>query len=491
MYDMELVELSQTSHSHRRTSSVDADLEGLDEEAGHLAHGHGHHSLSSTVPPSLSTGGTGVPTSRRVWPSVLADGWGPYLRRSFHSVVLTSKLNILLVAFPIAIIIRAADFGDGPLFIFSLLALCPLAERISYATDEMAKYTNPTIGSLLNATMGNVTELIVSIFALKSGLLRVVQLSLLGSILSNLLLVQGTAFLLGGMRYSQQQFSKAVAKTNVALLLLASLGLFLPMTLIVANDITAAEAAASGTPPAEDDPSGGTSSEIEGISKEGVLALSRLASILLLVVYGLLIFYQLRTHAHLFEESPPPPSDPCVERQGAGEGAENDEEEEDEPPILGPWGSVIWAAGITACISVLSEFIVDAIEGAASTMGLPILFIATILLPIVGNAAEHAAAVIFAHRNQLDVALGISIGSSTQIALFVVPLLVVLGWMMGQPLSLNFQPFESIVLLLTVIMSSIILTAGKSDYLSGVMMIVAYIIISAAFWLQKQPADLE
>jgi len=304
-------------------------------------------------------------------------------------------------------------------------------------------------------------------------------------------LVQGTAFLLGGMRYSQQQFSKAVAKTNVALLLLASLGLFLPMTLIVANDITAAEAAASGTPPAEDDPSGGTSSEIEGISKEGVLALSRLASILLLVVYGLLIFYQLRTHAHLFEESPPPPSDPCVERQGAGEGAENDEEEEDEPPILGPWGSVIWAAGITACISVLSEFIVDAIEGAASTMGLPILFIATILLPIVGNAAEHAAAVIFAHRNQLDVALGISIGSSTQIALFVVPLLVVLGWMMGQPLSLNFQPFESIVLLLTVIMSSIILTAGKSDYLSGVMMIVAYIIISAAFWLQKQPADLE
>lgn len=134
---------------------------------------------------------------------------------------------------------------------------------------------------------------------------------------------------------------------------------------------------------------------------------------------------------------------------------------------------------------------VSTIDGAASSIGLPVMFIATILLPIVGNAAEHAAAIIFAARNQVDLALGISVGSSTQIALFVVPLLVVLGWMVGQPLSLNFQPFESITLFMTVIISSLVLSTGKSDYLYGFMMIIAYIIIAASFWLQNQPADLK
>jgi Ca2+:H+ antiporter len=134
---------------------------------------------------------------------------------------------------------------------------------------------------------------------------------------------------------------------------------------------------------------------------------------------------------------------------------------------------------------------VGAIDGSSRSLGLPVLFSATILLPIVGNAAEHFSAILFARKNQMDISLGIAVGSSTQIALFVIPLMVLLGWMASQPLSLDFQIFETVCLLLTVMITSIVLSTGKSDYLYGVLMVVAYFIISAAFWLQKQPDNLD
>lgn len=167
--------------------------------------GHGRSRLTSAASATAAIARMNAPPSlraspspqgeeqnqRRVWPSVMRYGWKAYMVRSLRGIFLTSKLNILLLCLPVALVCKAGSFGDAPVFVFSLLALCPLAERISYVTDEMAKYTNQTIGGLLSATMGNMTELIVSIFALRKGLLRIVQLSLLGSILSNLLLVQG------------------------------------------------------------------------------------------------------------------------------------------------------------------------------------------------------------------------------------------------------------------------------------------------------------
>lgn len=515
--DLELVEMGghygaepagATPHS-MRLSQQDDDDEVVIRGAGSK---RGRSSSSSNsaidvderdIPDGDSAVALSAPRPAREWPSVLRDGWRLYWTRSFRAVFLTSKLNILLLAVPLAIISRLAGWGDAPLLIFSLIGLCPLAERIAFTTDEMALYTNDTIGGLLSATMGNMTEAVVSIFALKNGLLRVVQLSLLGSIYSNLLLVQGMAFIVGGLKFNQQSYSQAAAKTNVSLLLLAVLSLMLPMVLIASNgtggDLTAAATAAAAAASALN-PSGAANATImpsfethEGITVSNALSLSRLASVLLLIVYALLILYQLKTHAHLFES-----------QQDEGEG-----DEEPEPPILGPWGAAAWAAVVTLFIALLSEFIgqiaraartpsrlagtscglterpmlihccffvvvacalcilVSALEGAATSIGLPVLFIATILLPIVGNAAEHASAVVFAGRDKMDVALGISVGSSTQISLFVVPLMVVLGWAMGQPLSLDFQAFETVALMLTVLMTSVIFSSGKSDWLYG------------------------
>lgn len=294
------------------------------------------------------------PRPPKVWPAVLRDGWKAYLARSFREFFLGSKLNILLLAVPIAILCKIADFGDGPLFVFSLLGLCPLAERIAFVTDELAMYTNDTVGGLLSATMGNATEMIVSIFALKNGLLRIVQLSLIGSVYSNLLLVQGSAFLIGGLKYTQQKFSQAAAKTNVALLLLSVMGLFFPMVLLASDGISEAIAGEIALIPGLNT----TNSIIdEGITLSNELKLSRFASCWLLIIYALLILYQLKTHAHLFESREEPA----------------DDEEEPEPPVLGWYGSIIWALVVTIFISILSEFIVSAMDGAAKSLKIPVV----------------------------------------------------------------------------------------------------------------------
>jgi len=369
---------------------------------------------------------------------VLRDGYGPYLQRSLSEIFLT-KLNILMLLVPFSFMSHYLEWGDGATFIITLLALIPLAERISFVTEDFAKYANDTIGGLMNATMGNVTEMIVSIFALKHGLLRVVQVSLIGSVLSNMLLVLGTAFLVGGVKHNTQRFNKAAAITNTGLLTLAVLAILFPAVLDATH---------------------------QNSSDAGTLVLSRLTAFLSLAVYFLLIFYQLRTHRYLFE------------------GQEADEEEE---PILGFWGALIWMGILTIFIAFLSEFIVAAIEGAASSLGVPILFIGTILLPIVGNAAEHAAAIIFAYKNKMDICLGIAVGSAAQISLFVIPFCVIVAWMMGQDLSLDFHVFETAVLLMTVVIVAFTIQNGDSDWLKGVMLVVAYILVSASFWVHKDP----
>jgi Ca2+:H+ antiporter len=281
--------------------------------------------------------------------------------------------------------------------------------------------------------------MIVSIFALKHGLLRVVQVSLIGSVLSNMLLVLGTAFLVGGVKHNTQRYNKAAAITNTGLLTLSVLAILFPAVL----DATHQEK-----------------------SSESILILSRLTSLLTLFVYGFLIYYQLKTHRYLFE---------------------GQEEEEEEEAILGFWGGIFWMGVITVFIAFLSEFIVSAIEGAATSLGVPILFIGTILLPIVGNAAEHAAAIIFAYKNKMDLSLGIAVGSAAQISLFVIPFTVLIAWMMGRDLSLDFHIFETAVLFMTVVLVSFTLQNGDSDWLKGAMLVVAYFLVSASFWVHKDP----
>jgi len=370
--------------------------------------------------------------------------WPAYLSRSLSALAFGSHLNVLLVCTPFAFVGRALGWGDGWVFIMSLLSIAPFAERLSFVTEQLAMHTSETLGGLLNATFGNVTELIVSLFALRTGQLRIVQVSLLGSILSNLLLVLGCAFFAGGVRFRQQNFNRIAASTNTAMLVVAIMCLLFPMVLATTHE--------------ELDPSDS-------------LTISRLASVLMLVVYMCYLVFQLMTHTHLFE-------------------GDDDGDDDDEEKILGAGGAIFWLAVITVFIALLSEYMVDAIRGAAAELSVPDLFLGTIVIPIVGNAAEHAAAIIFAAKNKMELALGIAVGSATQISLFVIPLCTVIAWAMDQPLDLNYHSFETATLLLTVMLIGFVTQTGESNWLQGVMLIVAYFVISVGFFYHIDlPAD--
>mmetsp|Transcript_75709 Transcript_75709/g.202515 ORF Transcript_75709/g.202515 Transcript_75709/m.202515 type:complete len:441 (+) Transcript_75709:2-1324(+) len=402
---------------------------------------------------------------RKRHPSVLQDGVYVYIARVVRILFCGHCMSALLLAMPLAVWSRSSGWPDEWVFVLSLLALCPLAERISFVTEDVAKYTSDGLGGLLNATFGNVTELIVSIFALKAGLIRVVQISMLGSILSNCLLVLGCAFLVGGLKHKEQSFNREAASTNCGLLVLAVTALAVPTLLSQtrADPVQSASFAAAAVQPLA-----GNLSSIEPHHDVGDLGLSRFISAVLLLLYVLLIYFQLGTHSHLFEG----------------------DDDDDDPPVLGLWGGIVLLAVITVAIAVLSEFIVDAIEGAAENLGVPVLFIGTILLPIVGNAAEHAAAIIFGYRDKMEIALGIAIGSSVQIGVFVIPLCVVLGWAMGQPMDLNFHQFEVWTCLLTTLVVTATIQDGRANWLKGVALCCAYLCVAAGYWYHEEPMDL-
>eukprot|EP00475_Leptophrys_vorax_P017336 TRINITY_DN23_c0_g1_i4.p1 TRINITY_DN23_c0_g1~~TRINITY_DN23_c0_g1_i4.p1 ORF type:complete len:530 (+),score=125.25 TRINITY_DN23_c0_g1_i4:565-2154(+) len=375
-----------------------------------------------------------------------------------------SKINVLLVFVIIACISKAAGWSDGVTFFSCVLGLIPLAAMLGDCTEQLAGHTNQTIGGLLNATFGNATELIISVFALRNGLLRIIQVSLLGSIISNMLLVLGTSFIAGGFKYKMQTFNKHMVSTNSGLLLLAVIGLVFPAVLNASGD------------------------DRTDIPAE--LILSRGSAILLLGTYCAYICFQLKTHKHLFEDSPdavalehkasidmhPQDLSPDVE---VGSGDDDDDEEQ----TMTLFQSVFFLGLVTTGVSILSEFAVDAIEGAAKSTGLPQIFIGAIILPIVGNAAEHATAITVAYRNKMTLSLGVAIGSSTQVALFGIPFMVLVSWMAGQPLSMYFRAYETAVVFSSVVILSFVVADGKSTWLKGVMLLVAYLIAAIGFFV--------
>jgi len=367
-----------------------------------------------------------------------ADGMEVYFKRMFRELLFTSQLNWLLICTPFAFVGHYAGWPDRWVFFLSLGAIAPFAERLSYVTEQLALHTSETLGGLLNATFGNVTELIVSLLALQAGLYRIVQVSLLGSILSNLLLVLGTAFLVGGLKHPEQRYNRTAQTASFSLLLLATMGLLYPMIL---------------------------SSTHETLDDTSVLLISRLTSCAMLATYGFYLAFQLYTHTHIFED-----------------GDDNDDDDDDEEErILGASGAIAWLGIISVFIAFLSEYMVDAITGAAEELRVPDLFLGTIVLPIVGNAAEHAAAIIFAHKNKMELALGIAVGSATQIAIFVVPLCVIIAWFVDAPLDLNFHPFETATLVLTVVLVGVIIQTGESHWLAGQILVTAYLILCICY----------
>ncbi|KAE8706578.1 Vacuolar cation/proton exchanger 2 [Hibiscus syriacus] len=377
--------------------------------------------------------------------------------RSIKTVVFSNKLNLLMPFGPLAILVHKLTASNGWVFFLSLLGITPLAERLGYATEQLAFFTGPTVGGLLNATFGNATELIISIYALKSGMIRVVQLSLLGSILSNMLLVLGCAFFCGGLVYhrKEQVFNKATAVVNSGLLLMAVMGLLFPAVLHYTHT--------------------------ERRVGKSELSLSRYSSCIMLVAYAAYLFFQLRSQNDHY--SP-------INEEGSPHG-DNSDNDEDEAPEISKWESMIWLTILTAWISILSDYLVDTIQGASEAWDLSIAFISVILLPIIGNAAEHASAIMFSMKDKLDISLGVAIGSSTQISMFGIPFCVVIGWIMGQEMDLNFQLFETATLFITVIVVAFFLQEGTSNYFKGLMLILCYLIVAASFFVHEDPTSTD
>ncbi|CAD6270963.1 unnamed protein product [Miscanthus lutarioriparius] len=384
---------------------------------------------------------------------------------NFQEILLATKLALLFPAVLLALAARIFQFGQATppppptewVFVLSLIGLVPLAERLSFLTEQVAFYTGPTVGGLLNATFGNVTEVIIAIFALYEGKVVVVKCSLLGSVLSNLLLVLGTSLFLGGLANlgTEQLYDRMQVDVSTGLLILGVLCHSLPLMLRYA--VSSGEHAVS--------------------SWDSELELSRACSIVMLLAYVAYLFFQLKTHRQLFEPQE-------VEDDG------DDSVSQDEA-VLGFSSAMIWLGVMTLMTAVLSEFVVSTIEAASKSWELSVSFISIILIPIVGNAAEHAGAVIFAFKNKLDITLGVSLGSATQISMFVVPLSVLVAWIMGVPMDLDFNLLETGSLFLAVLVTAFTLQDGSSHYLKGLLLLFCYIVIAVCFFVLRQRGSMD
>ncbi|KAK1298187.1 Vacuolar cation/proton exchanger 1a [Acorus calamus] len=383
--------------------------------------------------------------------------WG-FLRNflaNLQQVFLGTKLAILIPAIPLAIFAFYYHFGSAWVFALSLLGLIPLAERVSFLTEQIAYYTGPTVGGLLNATCGNATELIIALLALKQQKITVLKCSLVGSVLSNLLLVLGSSLFCGGLFNisKEQKFERKQADVNSVLLILGLLCLMLPMTFRY-------YAVASG---------------IQAI--QPTLQLSRVCSIVMLLAYVGFLFFQLKTHRQIFE---------------AQEEVDDDNDDDvvsDEEPVIGFPSAIVWLLGMTVVIALLSEYVVGTIEAASEYWGVSVGFNSIILLPIVGNAAEHAGAVIFAFKNKLDITLGVSLGSATQVSMFVIPITVIVAWIMGIPMDLDFKLLETASLFVAVLVTAFTLQDGTSHYIKGLVLLLCYVAIGACFFVLKISPD--
>ncbi|MCU0570355.1 MAG: calcium/proton exchanger [Oculatellaceae cyanobacterium Prado106] len=346
----------------------------------------------------------------------------------------------LLVFVPVSVLGHFLDWQPMVIFITACLAVLPLAAWMGTATEEIAVVVGPSLGGLLNATFGNATELIIALVALQAGVIEVVKASLTGSIIGNLLLVMGFSMLLGGLRFKEQEFQSTVARLNASSMNLAVTAMLLP----TAVNITS-----------------------EGIGEVTLQRLSVAVAIVLILVYCLTLFFSMKTHSYLYDVG-------VVEEDEDGDGTPN------HKPNLVLWIGVL--LGVTVLVGVESELLVGALEQATEQLGLTPLFTGIILLPIIGNAAEHATAVVVATKNKMDLSVAVAMGSSLQIALFVAPVLVLAGWFMGQPMDLNFNPFELVAVAVAVLTANSVSSDGRSNWLEGTLLLATYAVLALAFF---------
>jgi Ca2+:H+ antiporter len=348
------------------------------------------------------------------------------------------SLNWLLIFVPVSAWLHYTQpNAQTATFLCACLAILPLAGWLGKGTENLAHHTGEAVGGLLNATFGNAAELIIAIAALRGGLYDVVKASLTGSIIGNVLLVAGLSMLAGGLKFKTQTFNRMAAQNQASMLLIAAVSLILP----AAFHYLAGPAAAAH----END-------------------LSMEISLILLLVYALSLVFTLVTHKQLF----------------GGEAAEAHGGDSQ------PWSitkSAAVLAGATALIAWISEILVASVEHAAHSFGMTSVFVGVIVVAIIGNAAEHSTAVLVARKNRMDLALGIAIGSSIQIALFVAPVLVLLSYFIApSPMNLVFTPAEVIAITLSVLICAQVANDGESNWMEGVQMLAVYAILGVVFY---------
>ena len=360
---------------------------------------------------------------------------------------------LLLILVPVAIVGHYLHWSETLQFILAVIGIIPLAGLVGEGTEHLAEKTGPRLGGLLNATLGNAAELIITIFAIRAGLLELVKASITGSILGNLLLVLGASILLGGLKHGRQKFQRTQASVHATMLILAVIALVIPSVFSV---FIAAEA------------QGETHVDLSFL--EGVIgglnpdveALSLSVAVVMILIYILGVLYSFRS------QEDGPLTRPAV-----------------HIPATAGWSlrkSLLVLVLSTAAIAWLSEILVGVAEPVLEHLGWTEFFLGVIIIPLVGNVAEHLVGVQVAIKNQMDLSLEISIGSSLQIALFVAPVLVFISLLMGNPLTLVFNQFELIALVSASLIAALVALDGESNWLEGAQLLVVYIIVALAFF---------
>ncbi|KAJ6502004.1 Sodium/calcium exchanger protein-domain-containing protein [Mycena sanguinolenta] len=408
--------------------------------------------MPSETTPLLNGHGHNTTFLHRFTALIKAEG-EPSWTSSFRFFIFGSYLNLFLLFVPLSATAHYLNWDAALRFSFSFIAIIPLAKLLGEATEQMSAKLGQTLAGLLNASFGNAVEIIVGIAALLQGEIRIVQTSMLGSILSNLLLVLGCSFLAAGFKFSESNFQVTAAQASSSLMTLACITLVIPAayhsTMLAKSEEAKAQLPALFF------------NTEDHIDQSGLLVISRGTAILLLGVYVAYLCFQLKTHAHLFEA----------------------EEQEADTPKMSVVSAGVALLATTVVTSFCADYLVASIEETAERYSIPKAFIGLILLPIVANAAEHVTSVWMAMRGQMELTIGICVGSSIQIATFVIPLLVIVGWIAGHEMTLFFANFETITLFASVFLVNTLIQDGKSNYMEGLMLVTLYCVIALAFWV--------
>jgi len=322
------------------------------------------------------------------------------------------------------------------LFVLSVLAIVPLAALLSHATESVAAKTGDAVGGLLNATLGNLTELVIALAALRAGQYMLVKASVAGAIVTNTLFMLGASFLLGGLRHHVQEYNRVSARLQASLLLLATIALLVPSAVKVAD--------------------AGVTAEFTGQLSVGL-------SVLLIAAYALGTLFSLKTHPELF---------------GSAEHAAPD------GPSLPMGVALATLAGVTVLVALVSEVFVESVQEAAVAFGMTPAFVGFIVVALVGGAAEMASAFTGARKDRLDLSVGIALGSASQIALFVAPVLVLLSYVLGPtPMDLRFWPGAVVMMLIATLTASLVTNGGRSAWFVGVLVLMVYLVFALTLYL--------